>query len=550
MTKQPQDGPSLVGRKLAETAGAAVRALPRGLRWGAAGLAAVLLALFVASYVLDEPLRSSIEKRVNGHLKGYSVRLPELHFQLIGGTMTLKGLTVFQAANPEPPIARFPLLRFGVHWGDLLYGRLVAEFQLDRPQIFINLRQMRTEAASPVPLKERGWQQAVEAIYPLKINVVTIRDGSLTYIDQDPARPLQLSRVDLAARNIRNVRSPDKVYPSSFHLETAIFGTGRGTVDGNANFLAEPYPGINARLKLENVPLDYFRPVIARTNLSIRNGLFSGSGRIEYAPNVKVAHLEDLTIRGMELDYVHSAQTAAAEQKRAEKVGQAVKETGRSEMLFRVDRLMLAGCTVGMVNENAAPPYRVFLADADLHLSNLSNRFSQGPAEAELQGKFMGSGTARVTAQFRPETNGPDLDLRVRIDDTRLMDMNNLLRAYGNFDMAGGTFSFYSDLQIRNDKISGYVKPFFRHMKVYDRSKDKEKKLSRRFYERLVGSVARLLESRHRGEGATRADISGPVEKPRVSTWQILGRLIENAFFKAILPGFEKEASQPRRPEK
>lgn len=550
MTKQPKEAPSLVGRKLAETARAAVRALPKGLRWGAGSLAAVLIALFVASYLLDEPLRSSIEKRVNGHLTGYSVRLPELHFQLVGGTMTLKGLTVFQEANPEPPIAQFPLLRFGVHWGDLLYGRLVAEFQLDRPQIFINLRQLRTEAASPVPLKERGWQQAVEAIYPLKINVVTIRDGSLTYIDQDRDRPLRLSRVNLVARNIRNVRSADKVYPSSFHLETAIFGSGHGAVDGNANFLAEPYPGINARLKLENVPLDYFRPVIARTNLAIRNGLFSGSGRIEYAPNVKITHLEELTIQGMELDYVHSARTAAAENRRAEEVAKAVKETGRSEMLLRVDRLRLAGCTIGMVNENARPPYRVFLADADLRLVNLSNRFSQGPADAELQGRFMGSGTARATARFRPETNGPDLDLNIRIDDTRLTDMNNLFRAYGNFDVAAGTFSFYSELQIRNDAISGYVKPFFKSMKVYDRRKDKEKKLFHRLYEKLVGGVARLLESRHRGEVATKADIGGPLEKPRISTWQVLRRLIENAFFKTILPGFENEASRPGPTEK
>ncbi len=550
MTNQPKDAPSLVGQKLAETAQAAFRAFPKGLRRGAAALAALLLVLFVASYVLDEPLRGSIERRINDRLKGYSVRLPELHFQLVGGTMTLKELTVFQQENPEPPIARFPVLRFGVHWGDLLYGRLVAEFVLDRPQVFINLRQLRTEAASPIPLKERGWQQAVEAIYPLKINVVTIRDGSLTYIDRDPDRPLRLSRLNLVAANIRNVRSPDKVYPSAFRMDTAIFGTGRGTVDGNADFLAEPFPGINARLNLSNVPLDYFRPVIARTNLAIRNGLLSGSGRIEYAPKVKIAHFEDLTIRGMELDYIHSARTAAAEEERAAKVGKAVKETAASEMLLRVDRLTLAGCTVGMVNENAAPPYRVFLAEADLRLTNLSNRFSQGPAEAELHGKFMGSGTASATARFRPETNGPDLDLHLRIDDTRLTDMNNLFRAYGNFDVTGGTFALYSDLQIRNDTISGYLKPFFRHMKVYDRRKDRDKKLSQRLYERLVGGVARLLESRHRGEVATRADISGPLEKPRVSTWQILRRLIENAFFKTILPGFETEASRPPRTDR
>ncbi len=522
-----------------------------GKRWRgfrpAAVLAGLLALLFGASYLLDEPLRASMERKMNDRLKGYGVRLAKLHLQLVGGTMTLGGLTVVQQANPEPPIAFFPVLRFGVHWREILAGRLVAELSADRPQIWINLRQLRTEAGSPVPLKERGWQQALEAVYPLKVNVLAVRDGRITYIDQDPKRPLLLSRLNLTARNIRNIRLPDKVYPSSFRLDAAIFGTGRGTVDGNANFLAEPYPGIKARLALDNVPLDYFSPVIARANLSIRNGLFSGSGAIEYAPDVKAVHLEELAVRGMELDYVHSARTAAAEKSRAEAVGQAVKETGRSEMQLRVDRLTLSGCTIGMVNENASPPYRVFLAGAGLRLTNLSNRFSEGPAEAELQGKFMGSGATRVTARFRPETNGPDLDLNVRIEDTRLSDMNDLFRAYGKFDVEAGTFSLYSELTIRNDAISGYLKPFFRDMKVYDRREDRDKRLFRRLYEMLVGGVARLLESGHRGEVATKADISGPVEKPRFSTWQIVRRLIENAFFRTILPGFEKEASRPSR---
>lgn len=526
---------------------AAARRLPDWVRWVGGALAVLPLVLFVASYALDEPLRGAMERRINAPLKGYSVRLPGLHFQMIGLSLTLKGLTVFQLANPDPPIARFPVLHFGIHWREILLGKIVAEVEIDRPEVRIDLRQYRTEAASAVPLAERGWQQAVEAIYPFKINALEITDGALTYIDQDPDKPLRLTRLNLKAGNIRNVRLPKNVYPSSFHMETAIFGTGRGVVDGNANFLAEPYLGINARLRLEKVPLEYFKPVVARTNLSIRSGTFSGSGRIEYAPNVKEAHLEDLTIQGLDVDYVHSASTAEAEKRRAEEVGKAIKEAPRSEMLFRVDRLRATRCSVGMVNKNASPRYRVFLTDADLRITNLSNKFSQGPAEMELQGKFMGSGPSVLNARFRPEKEGPDLDLRIKIENTRMKDMNDLFRAYGKFDVTEGLFSFYSDLQIRNEAISGYIKPFFKDMKVYDRRTDQEKKVFRQLYEMLVGGVARLLESRHRGEVAAVADVSGPVKSPRISNWQIIGKFIENAFFKTILPGFEKEASRSKR---
>jgi hypothetical protein len=117
---------------------------------------------------LDEPLRRYTENKLNQDLKGYSVRLPGLHLQLVGLSVTLKGLTVFQDAHPKPPIAHFPILRAGIHWREILSGKLVAELRLDRPKVNINLLQLRTEAVSKVPLKKRGWQQAVKTSIPLK----------------------------------------------------------------------------------------------------------------------------------------------------------------------------------------------------------------------------------------------------------------------------------------------------------------------------------------------------------------------------------------------
>ena len=502
----------------------------------------------MVSYFLDEPLRSSMENRMNSNLKGYSVRLPKLHFQLVGFSLTLKGLTVSQKTHPDPPIAFFPVLHARIIWHEILAGKLVAEFKLDRPEIRIDQRQLKSEAASPVPLKQQGWQQAVEAIYPLKINVLTIHDAKITYIDEDPKKPLYLSRLNLKAENIRNVRLPDKVYPSSFHLETAIFDTGRGVIDGKANFLAVPYPAFNARLTLEKVPLDNFKPLVARTNLSLRNGLLSASGEIEYAPQVKKAHLKDLMVQGMEIEYIHTADTAADEKRRAEMVVKAARVVKKSAIEYRIDQARFARCTVGLMNKAARNPYRVFIAAADLNISNVSNDFSQGPAKAELQGKFMGSGASRVTAHFRPGHKSPDMDIDVKIEDTQMTAMNDLLRAYANLDVAAGTFSFYSELHVKDDAISGYVTPFFKDLKVYDRRMDKGKSVSHKMYEMLAGGVASILKGGPRGEVAAKVKISGTLNKPHTSRWQIVGQLVRNAFFKAIIPGFDKgvSASQKR----
>src|SRR6185369_625284 len=138
---------------------------------------------------------------------------------------------------------------------------------------------------------------------------------------------------------------------------------------------------------------------------------------------------------------------------------------------------------------------------------------------------------------------GPDLDLFVKIEESQLTAMNDLLRAYGDFDVSAGVFSLVTEIHIKDDAISGYIKPFFKDMKVYDSRKDKKRGVSHQMYEMLVGGVAKILENRPHQEVATKVDINGSVGKPETSTWQIVGELIKNAFFKAILPSFEKEAT-------
>jgi hypothetical protein len=71
-----------------------------------------------------------------------------------------------------------------------------------------------------------------------------------------------------------------------------------------------------------------------------------------------------------------------------------------------------------------------------------------------------------------------------------------------------------------------------------------EKSRFRKLYEGLVGGISGLLQNRPRSEVATKVPISGDVEAPRTGTWETVVGLVQNAFFKAILPGFEKEVSQ------
>lgn len=511
-------------------------------------LAVILFIAYAVAFLIDEPLRRYTEANMNRALKGYTVRVKTLAFHPHGFSLDLKGVTVVQDAHPDPPVADIPYLHAGVNWKALLRGRVVGNILIDRPKVYMNLAQARQEIADPRPVKERGWQEALEAIYPLKVNEFRVKEGDITYQDQGPFKPLRLRNLNFVATNIRNARSKDRVYPSEFKVEAAVFDSGRVRADGRADFLAEPNPTFIGNATLERIELDYFKPITNRYNVSLDKGLLSAAGQFELGSQIRRLELQDATIDGIKVDYIHTPQTAAVEQARVTGAVKAAKAASNApDLLIKIARLRITKGTFGYVNKMTSPPYRVFVTDADVTLTNLSNQKTEGVATAKLQGKFMGSGSTIVDAKFHAEHSGPAFELSIRITDVSMPTMNDLFRAYGNFDVAAGQFSFFSEMAVHDGVITGYVKPIFKDITVYDSEKDKNKSFTHKVYERAVGGVAKLLKNRSHEEVATRADISGRLDNPNVNPAEVIVRLIQNAFFKAIVPGLERETKREPR---
>ncbi len=512
-------------------------------RWIVAVVVAVVLLAFLVAFALDEPIRRTVEHQMNQRLKGYHVTIRKADFHPIGFALDLDDIVMVQDANPDPPVMKLRRLSASVQWSAIIHARVVADFVLDRPVLHVNRTHLEREMKDPTPLPEHGWQDALQAAYPLKINTFRIRDGAVTYVESDQARPLRISRLNAVAKDVRNVRSAPQTYPSPLHVEAVVFDDGKLTVDGAADFLAEPFAGVKGSIALDRIELDYFKPVLARYNLIVSRGVLSGKGDVEYAPTVKIVELEDLVIDGMQAEYLYRQRTAAVAKQVAGKTAEAAKEVSNApDVLLKAKQLRITNGTFGFVNKEKSPEYRVFLANTNLTLQNFSNQKSEGLGTATLTGRFMGSGATAVKATFRPEDKGPDFDLDVRVENTDLRSLNDLLRAYAKIDVAAGVFSVYSEVSVKNGRVNGYVKPLFRDLQVYDPEQDEDKSLGAKLKEKLVGAAAKILKNRPRQEVATVANISGPVGDTKTDTLQTILRLVENAFFKAILPGFEREA--------
>jgi hypothetical protein len=521
--------------------------LGRRWQWVLGVLVSILVLAVLLSFLVDEPLRRYIEREVNGRLDGYTASIHRLDFHLIGFSWDLEDVVLVQDANPDPAVLRIKELSASVQWRALIFGRVVADFEFDEPVIYINREHLARESEDEVPVQARGWQDALQAVYPLKINEVRVNKGAFTYVEEGQTRPLALTQINAVAQDIRNVETKTGVYPSPLHLDAVVFDGGRAVIDGHADFMAEPHAGVKGRADLTKIDLDYFTPVLARYNLVVRKGVLSGGGDIEYAPGVKVVDLEQVSVEGLQAEYIYRKRTAEVAKGVAKKTAQAAKEVSNDpEVLLKAREVRVSGSTFGFVNKDARPEYRVFLAGADISLRNFSNQRTEGEAVATLKGRFMGSGDTAVKATLRPEVKGPDFDIDARIENTDMKAMNDLLRAHGKLDVESGVFSFFTEISVKNGRVKGYVKPLFRDLNVYDRAQDEDKKLGQKLKERAVDVAAKIFKNRKRDEVATVTDISGPVEDPKASTLQVIINLVKNAFVKAILPGFEGSARTAR----
>jgi hypothetical protein len=300
--------------------------------------------------------------------------------------------------------------------------------------------------------------------------------------------------------------------------------------------------GMNTDISLDGIELVNVLPLTAQRQIQLTQGVMSTNGHVEYSPRTQVVQLKTLNLRDVKLDFIHAVASAPKEKDTGRKVARTADTVANHpKLLLRIDKGMIDNSEFGFVNKATNPEYRVFLTGTDIYLENWSNQLSEGTAIVRLRGMFMGTGATQVDGAFRPETKSPDFDLSLRVWKTQVKSMNNLLRAYGGMDVVSGVFSVFTEMTVKNGSIDGYLKPLFKDVKAYDPAQDSDKGLLKKIYEKLINAASTVLKNTPRGEVATKADLSGPVENPKASTWELVVTLIQNAFFEAVLPGFEKQ---------
>ncbi len=510
----------------------------RGTQWIVLVFIVVLAIAAVAATAVEEPLRKTLERRVNGALKGYTATIGRVDLHPIGLGLTLHDVTVVQNALPRPPTIYIPQWTTSVHWRALLSGALVADVAFTRPAFYMTFQQAKQEAADPTPTTQHGWQEAVESVYPLKINLFRMSDGTLDYFDTGDLPPVRLHHFDVRAENIRNVGTVAGKYPSPFMLRGTLADGADVDFRGRADFLARPHATLRGAMSLRDLALKGLAPALRHMNVDVAGGRLAARGRIEYTRDQLRLALDRVGLHGARIDYVLRSEADEQALRKAAKQ----TTTAESHPPNRVDvkRAVISKGTFGITNRKSDPPYRLFVSDADARVQGFSNQRAARRGQAWVRGKFMGSGSLALDADFAAGTGQPDFRLeQMKLEEIDLPAMNDFLRAHANIDVTKGKLSVYSQLTVHGGHIEGYVKPLFRDLEVYNFEQDKRKNPLHQVYEAAIGATSSLLTNRPREEVATITTLSGAVESPDTSPLDTVLGLLRNAFVKAILPGLE-----------
>lgn len=183
----------------------------------------------------------------------------------------------------------------------------------------------------------------------------------------------------------------------------------------------------------------------------------------------------------------------------------------------------------------------------DLVATNLSNveDTSYLPATLRATAVTIGGGEMNLDMQADFLRDIPNLRADFKLDRVDLTQLNDFIKAYANFDVQQGTLTLVSEVTIDSSQISGYVKPFFENLDVFDFKEDvvEDRGFFGKLWEALVGVGAEVLENQSRDEVATKVPIEGNLSNPTPNISATVVNVLRNAFVDAIEKEFDRQAS-------
>lgn len=214
----------------------------------------------------------------------------------------------------------------------------------------------------------------------------------------------------------------------------------------------------------------------------------------------------------------------------------------RKELMpLRVNRCEIDNGRLHYVDSAAKPPVNIWMNDMHLLAHNLINVVDTSELPASIIANAgLYDGNLSFNMKLNPLAYYPTFDMNAKLEKTSLPKLNNFFKAYGKFDVSGGTFGLYTEVAAKDGKFVGYVKPVIKDLKVLG-EEDRHDNILQKVWEGIVGAAALVLRNQKEKQIATKVPIQGSFGKTSVDTWYAVVDLLRNAFIQALQPSIDRE---------
>jgi hypothetical protein len=215
-------------------------------------------------------------------------------------------------------------------------------------------------------------------------------------------------------------------------------------------------------------------------------------------------------------------------------------------MPLRVDGIRLRDGQVRFVDEGRQPPVDVALTDIALTVRNVANRKQLKDrlyATADLRATLPGQGGFRLDLRMDPLADSPTFAMEFALERVGLVPLNELLRAYGGFDVRRGRLEVFSEVAARGGQFEGYIKPLLQEVEVRVLQEKGHNNPAAVAWRATVGAATRLLRNTEVNRLGTKLPFEGRFDTPHLGIWAAVVETLRNAFVQALLPQLEHSAA-------
>ena len=211
---------------------------------------------------------------------------------------------------------------------------------------------------------------------------------------------------------------------------------------------------------------------------------------------------------------------------------------------FQINSAVAKNGSIHFRAYQAAEAVDVYLSRVEASVDNLTNiRDETSPLVSTIQATALAMDQAKFEYKMTldPFSYRPTFHLATRLLGLDVTKINAFAITYGKFDFEQGWFDLILEADAKEGQLTGYVKPLFRDLKVFDLTEDiKEDNVLQFFWQALVGAATSLFKNQSSDQFGTlipfRGDLSGATTMDILAT---VGNILRNAFIRAYLPRLE-----------